>query len=125
MRAESPCYLWWPKDYAADGNVRRMTWEEQGIYRHLLDLCWLEGGFDAEPPSFRRIVGCSMKKADRLLALFEPCFEWDEDIRPGWWWHKRIEYERRVQNEKREKASARGRAGAQARHKQGSSNAQA
>jgi uncharacterized protein YdaU (DUF1376 family) len=43
-----PAYRWYPKDFLSDENVRMMDFEQQGIFRFLLDYQWLEGSIPAD-----------------------------------------------------------------------------
>lgn len=37
-------YPWWVNDWMGSIKVRRMSFEQRGLYRHLLDLQWQSGG---------------------------------------------------------------------------------
>ena len=41
---------WFPSDYAAD--TRHLTLAEHGLYRQMLDLCWLHGGTIEDSPEW-------------------------------------------------------------------------
>jgi hypothetical protein len=44
-----PAYLWYPKDYEMDEAVKLMSYEQEGIYRRLLDHQALHGSIPADP----------------------------------------------------------------------------
>lgn len=52
---KGPPLPWWPRDFATDEHVALMTWEEQGIYRHLLDMAWLHGSIPADPAALAKL----------------------------------------------------------------------
>lgn len=45
---KAPAYQWYPKDYEMDEPVKFMTYEQEGIYRRLLDHQWLHGGIPSD-----------------------------------------------------------------------------
>ena len=45
---KAPAYQWYPKDYAEDETVKLMTYEQEGIYRRLLDHQALHGSIPVE-----------------------------------------------------------------------------
>lgn len=47
-KQKAPAYQWFPKDYDIDEAVKLMTYEEEGIYRRLLDHQWLHGGIPGD-----------------------------------------------------------------------------
>jgi uncharacterized protein YdaU (DUF1376 family) len=73
----TPAYLWYPGDFETDEAVKLMTYEEEGVYRRLLDHQWVHGSIPAQVeliarivpkigvPRFRRIWGA-------LVARFTP-----------------------------------------------------
>ena len=72
MKAHSPCYLWWPKDYLTDPKVMALNLAEEGAYRRLLDICWMEGSIPADFGPLLKI-GREFEELvnlDRLRALF-------------------------------------------------------
>lgn len=48
QRKTPPAYLWYPRDFDMDEEVKLMTYEEEGIYRRLLDHQWFHGGIPAD-----------------------------------------------------------------------------
>lgn len=45
---KAPAYQWYPKDYDTDEAVKLMTYEQEGIYRRLLDHQALHGSIPAD-----------------------------------------------------------------------------
>ena len=78
MAAEkAPAYQWYPKDYDTDEAVKFMTYEQEGIYRRLLDHQALHGSIPSDPAEIAMLVPkCSPKRFlahwPRLSGKFEP-----------------------------------------------------
>jgi len=53
---KAPAYRWYPKDYDTDEAVKLMTYEQEGIYRRLLDHQALHGSIPAEPRDIAMLV---------------------------------------------------------------------
>ena len=53
---KAPAYKWYPKDYDSDEAVKLMTYEQEGIYRRLLDHQALHGSIPAEPHDIAMLV---------------------------------------------------------------------
>lgn len=51
-----PAYLWYPRDFDMDEEVKLMTYEEEGIYRRLLDHQWFHDGLPADVKQIARLV---------------------------------------------------------------------
>lgn len=51
-----PAYQWFPKDYDTDEAVKLMTYEQEGIYRRLLDHQALHGSIPADPREIAMLV---------------------------------------------------------------------
>lgn len=65
---KSPAYQWYPKDYDTDEAVKLMTYEQEGIYRRLLDHQALHGSIPANPAQIAMLVPKVTLK--RFLALW-------------------------------------------------------
>lgn len=69
---ENPCFLFWAKDWLTDEGVKGLSWEEAGVYIHLLAANWigetlpqkLETMFELLPKS----SGCSDVKSWRKFS---------------------------------------------------------
>lgn len=53
---KAPAYQWYPKDYDSDEAVKLMSYEQEGIYRRLLDHQALHGSIPAEPSEIAMLV---------------------------------------------------------------------
>lgn len=56
MKKKAPAYQWYPKDYDSDEAVKLMTYEQEGIYRRLLDHQALHGSIPAIPSQIAMLV---------------------------------------------------------------------
>ena len=56
MTNKAPAYQWYPKDYDTDEAVKLMTYEQEGIYRRLLDHQALHGGLPSDPNAIAKLV---------------------------------------------------------------------
>src|SRR3954447_2406595 len=95
IRVKSPAFQWYPRDHIADPLVAVMTLEQEGAYRRLLDMCWLEGGLPAEMAVLWQVA----KAPNR--ARFEediwPVVQQKFYLRDGRFQHKRLDQERKKQ----------------------------
>jgi uncharacterized protein YdaU (DUF1376 family) len=53
---KAPAYQWYPKDYDTDEAVKLMTYEQEGIYRRLLDHQALHGSIPSDPREIAKLV---------------------------------------------------------------------
>ena len=65
---KAPAYQWYPKDYENDEAVKLMTYEQEGIYRRLLDHQALHGSIPAIPAQIAMLV--PKVSLRRFLALW-------------------------------------------------------
>jgi len=75
-----PYYAFYWEAYRASRRVQKMNYIERGLYRHLLDECWVEGGF---PTSFREmseILDCPIQVLEDAWGKLSPCFYLDGDF---------------------------------------------
>jgi len=68
MDRKAPAYQWYPKDYDTDEAVKLMTYEQEGIYRRLLDHQALHGSIPAVPAQIAMLVPKVTLK--RFLSLW-------------------------------------------------------
>lgn len=68
MDRKAPAYQWYPKDYDTDEAVKLMTYEQEGIYRRLLDHQALHGSIPALPAQIAMLVPKVSLK--RFLSLW-------------------------------------------------------
>lgn|SRR3990167_8189646 len=69
MDRKAPAYQWYPKDYDTDEAVKLMTYEQEGIYRRLLDHQALHGSIPAIPAQIAMLV--PKVSLRRFLSLWE------------------------------------------------------
>ncbi len=55
-KQKAPAYQWYPKDYDTDEAVKLMTYEQEGIYRRLLDHQALHGSIPEDPQQIALLV---------------------------------------------------------------------
>lgn len=69
-----PYYRWWVQDYRGSRNVQRLTWQEKGIYRELIDECWDKGAIPDDIAALADIVGCPEKVMRSAWTKLYPLF---------------------------------------------------
>lgn len=94
-RPKSPAYQWYPKDYMTDPEVIAMTLAQEGAYRRLLDVCWLENGLPTEPAILWRLAKAD-SEADFVRDLW-PIVSRKFQERDGKLHHSRLDGERKKQ----------------------------
>lgn len=52
----APSYQWYPRDFDMDEEVRLMSYEEEGVFRRLLDHQWFHDGLPADLDKLARLV---------------------------------------------------------------------
>jgi uncharacterized protein YdaU (DUF1376 family) len=71
-----PYLRWYVTDYRASRRVQRLSWQERGIYRELLDECWVEGCIPDDPAKLAEIADCPLgviaEAWPRIRPLFTP-----------------------------------------------------
>lgn len=55
-RRKAPSYPWYVRDYAEDEAVKLMTYEQEGVYRRLLDHQWFHGGLPSDINQVAQLV---------------------------------------------------------------------
>jgi uncharacterized protein YdaU (DUF1376 family) len=80
-KEKAPAYQWYPKDWKSDTRVQRMTYEQRGIYRELMDTQWLEGSISADPAELARILGIPLPRFRKVWPLINECFTKRDDGR--------------------------------------------
>ena len=69
-RRKAPSYPWYVRDYAEDEAVKLMTYEQEGVYRRLLDHQWFHGGL---PGDVRQVASLVPKVTfQRFLKVIWP-----------------------------------------------------
>lgn len=111
-KQKAPSYQWYPKDYETDEAVKLMTYEEEGIYRRLLDHQSLHGGIPADVGLIAKLVPkVSPARFKKLWPSMAAKFRQTE----GRLINPRLERQRRELQEFKEAAAEAGRRGAEAR----------
>jgi uncharacterized protein YdaU (DUF1376 family) len=69
-----PYYKWFWQDYRANRKVQRMTYIERGLYRELLDECWIEGSIPKSISDLADICGCPDEVMANAWQMLSKCF---------------------------------------------------
>lgn len=69
-----PYYRWWVQDYRGSRNVQRLTWQERGMYRELIDECWDKGGIPDDCDALAEIIGCERWEIDAAWSNLRKLF---------------------------------------------------
>ena len=80
---KAPAYQWYPKDYETDEAVMLMTYEQEGIYRRLLDHQALHGSIPDDPSAIASL--CPKVSRARFLAKVWPAVQvkFNRRVGPG------------------------------------------
>jgi uncharacterized protein YdaU (DUF1376 family) len=70
-----PYYKWFWQDWRANRKAQRMSYIERGLYRELLDECWVEGSIPNDIASLAEICGCPKDVMANAWQVLESCFE--------------------------------------------------
>lgn len=96
---KSPAFQWYPREYMASTFVMGLSHEEAGLYRHLLDVSWLDNGMPADPAAIFAFAKCATRERfDQLWMKLEPKFPVFPD---GFRRNHRQEQERKKQRKNR------------------------
>lgn len=74
-----PYYKWFWQDWRANRKIQRMSYIERGLYRELLDECWVEGFIPNDIRELADICGCPEDVMANAWQVLESCFELLED----------------------------------------------
>lgn len=86
-----PYYPWYWRDYRASRAVQRMHWQARGLYRELLDECWVKGGVPDDATACASIANCPARDMERHWSAIRAMFAVDES---GLLVNERMENER-------------------------------
>lgn len=89
-----PYLRWYVSDYRASRRVQKLTWQERGIYRELLDECWLEGSIPDDVDRLADIAGCPRGVMAEAWANLKPMFVPVEGLDGMYLSNRRLEVER-------------------------------
>jgi uncharacterized protein YdaU (DUF1376 family) len=70
-----PYYKWFWQDWRANRKAQRMSYIERGLYRELLDECWVEGFIPNDISTLAEICGCPNEVMANAWQVLESCFE--------------------------------------------------
>lgn len=91
---KNPAYLWYPKDALSDEAYILMSFEQRGVYRHLLDIQWLNGSLPASVDALGTMVCMVPGEFERIWASIADRFE---ETTPGRLQNPRLERQRTEQ----------------------------
>ena len=103
-----PYMRFYPGDWLSDPKVRRLTWEQKGIYIDMLSLMWKNGenaSLPDDPDAIASMLGIQKRK---FLKIFRVFFEKNFEIffrADGRIFQKRVLSEWEAANEKSQKAT--------------------
>lgn len=100
------------REFWSDLNVQSMTWEQRGIYHHLLGCCWMEGSIPSEPDDLSSILRVDRKHFDKIWPRILKCFTSQD----GRLIQRKVEKIRKAKEDYAEERSKSGRRGAEVRH---------
>jgi uncharacterized protein YdaU (DUF1376 family) len=106
-----PYLRWYVTDYRASRRVQRLSWQERGIYRELLDECWIEGSIPDDPDKLAEIAGCPRGVMAEAWANLKPMFVPIEGMDGMYLTSRRLETERSEDDAYRVNKSHAGRLG--------------
>lgn len=106
-----PYLRWYVSDYRASRRVQRLTWQERGIYRELLDECWIEGCIPDDVERLAEIAGCPKGIMAEAWTNLRPMFMPIEGMDGMYLANRRLETERSEDDAYRVKMSNAGRKG--------------
>lgn len=89
-----PYLRWYVTDYRASRRVQRLSWQERGIYRELLDECWIEGSVPDDIDRLAEIAGCPTGVMAEAWKNLRPMFAPIEGMDGMYLTSRRLESER-------------------------------
>jgi uncharacterized protein YdaU (DUF1376 family) len=89
-----PFLRWYVTDYRASRRVQRLSWQERGIYRELLDECWIEGSIPDDIDRLAEIAGCPRGVMAEAWVNLKPMFAPIEGMDGMYLTSRRLEIER-------------------------------
>ena len=74
-----PWYQWNPQQWQASRKVARMDWAARGMYRELMDECWIKGRIPSTAEGIAELLDIDAQEVAPLLPQFIRCFDVHED----------------------------------------------
>lgn len=72
--APLPYYKWLWQDWRSNRTVQRMGYVERGLYRELLDECWVEGSIPSDVAAMADICDCPVDVMATAWQVLAKCF---------------------------------------------------
>lgn len=116
-------YLWNPSQWQGSRKVQKMNWAERGLYRELMDECYLHGSIPGDIEGLADMLGEEVSVISELWPKVSRCFEPDPED-PSRVLSKFIEEVRMRQDTKRRIRAEVGKAGANKRWQEDSKSHQ-
>lgn len=107
-------YLWNPSQWQGSRKVQKMNWAERGLYRELMDECYLHGAIPRDAEGIADMLGEEVSVISELWPKVSRCFDPDPDD-PSKVVSKFVEEVRSRQDAKRRIRADAGKAGADKR----------
>lgn len=89
-----PFLRWYVTDYRASRRVQRLTWQERGIYRELMDECWIEGSIPDDIDRLAALADCPKGVMAEAWVNIKPMFASIEGMDGMYLTSRRLETER-------------------------------
>ena len=106
---KAAAFMFYPKDWLADCNVRLMTFAERGMYFDLLCYCWLNNGsLPDNTQALANLIGTSLEEFEAAWPQIKPCFR---RVRNNRLIQRRLLYEKKKQAVIRRQRSEAGKQG--------------
>ena len=75
LESPMPWYRWYASRWRLDRHYQRLSLAEKGLLRELLDECYLEGSFPADPIALVEFLGGELGAIKEMLPRVLPWFE--------------------------------------------------
>lgn len=72
-------YQWNPNQWQGSRKVQRMSWASRGLYRELMDECWIKGSVPSTVNGIAEMFGVDESEIAELLPQILRCFDLHED----------------------------------------------
>lgn len=72
-----PWYQWDPQQWQASRKVARMDWAARGMYRELMDECWIKGAIPSTAEGIADLLDVPVDEVEPLISQFVRCFDID------------------------------------------------
>jgi uncharacterized protein YdaU (DUF1376 family) len=113
-----PYYRFYVADYRASRRVQRLGYIARGLYRELLDECWLVGSLPTRVSDLADICGCDVATMQENWPTLQKMFS----RRDGRWINERLESERTASDKVRVAKSLAGKKSARNRRQKRSTS---